>query len=143
MYSNIRNVQGRVSEYIMKNKKVNNNSNEKKEDDKLQKKNDLVNPNENASISNLWQQYSPIAWSETYNEYINYTRRMTEIYNEYAKSSQRMTQLYKELAANAEKMTELYEESVNSTEKMTKYWLHFLWTKPMSKNKEGKQEDQK
>src|SRR3546814_7352912 len=61
---------------------------EKKEDDKLKKENDLVNHNEMASISNLWQQYSPMAWSETYNEYINYTRRMTEIYNEYAKSSQ-------------------------------------------------------
>jgi hypothetical protein len=44
-----------------------------------------------------------------------------------------MTQLYKELAANAEKMTELYKESANSTEKMTKYWLQFLWMKPMSK----------
>jgi hypothetical protein len=64
----------------MKNKKVNNNSNEKKEDDKLKKKNDLINPNENASISNLWQQYSPMALSETYNEYINYTR-MTEIFD--------------------------------------------------------------
>lgn len=125
----------------MKNKKVNNNSNEKKEDDKL-KKNDLVNPNEIASISNLWQQYSPMAWSKTYNEYINYTRRMTELYKEYAKSSQRMTQLYKELAANAEKMTELYKESANSTEKMTKYWLDLLWMKPLSKNKEGKQEEQ-
>ena len=60
------------------------------------------------------------------------------IYNEYAKSSQRMTQLYKELAANAEKMAELYKESANSTEKMTKYWLHFLWMKPLSRNKEGK-----
>ena len=126
----------------MKNKKVNNNSNEQNEDDKLKKKNDLVNPNEIASISNLWQQFSPMAWSETYNEYINYTRRMTEIYNEYAKSSQRMTQLYKELAANAEKMTELYKESANSTEKMTKYWLDLLWMKPLSKNKEGKQEEQ-
>jgi hypothetical protein len=38
--------------YIMKNKKAINNSDEKKEDDKL-KKNDLVNPNEIASISNL------------------------------------------------------------------------------------------
>ena len=96
-----------VSEYIMKNEKANNNSNEKKEDDRLKMNNDLVNPNEIASISNLWQQYSPMAWSEIYNEYINYTRRMTEIYNEYAESSQRMTQLYKELVANAEKMTEI------------------------------------
>jgi hypothetical protein len=128
----------------MKNKKASNKSSEKKEDDKLKKKNGLVDPNEIGSISNnipLWQQYSPMAWSETYNEYVNYTRRMTEIYNEYAKSSQRMTQLYKELAANSEKMTELYKESANSTEKMTKYWLHFLWMKPMSKNKERTQEE--
>jgi len=126
----------------MKNKKANNNSIEKKEDGKLKKKSDLVNPNEIASVSYLWQQYSPMAWSETYNEYINYTRRMTELYKEYAKSSQRMTQLFKELAANAEKMTELYKESANRTEKMTKYWLHFLWMKPLSKNKEGQQEKQ-
>jgi hypothetical protein len=125
----------------MKNKKANDNSNEKKEDDKLKKQNDLVSPNEIVSNSNLWQQYFPMAWSEMYNEYINYTRRMTEIYNEYAKSSQRMTQLYKELAANAEKMTKLYKESANSTEKMTKYWLHLLWMKPLSKNKEGKREE--
>ena len=125
----------------MKNKtaKSSNNSNEKKEDDnKPMRKDDLANLNEIASISNLLQKYSPVAWSEMYNEYINYTRRMTEIYKEYAKSSQRMTQLYKELAANAEKMTELYKESANSTEKMTKYWLHFLWMNPLSRNKEGK-----
>ena len=108
----------------------------------MKKKNGLASFNEIASNSNLWQQYSPMAWSETYNEYINYTRRMTEIYNEYAKSSQKMTQLFKELAANAEKMTELYKESANSTEKMTKYWLHLLWAKPLSKNNEGKQEEQ-
>ena len=64
----------------------------KKEDDKL-KKNGLVSPNEIGSASNLWQQYSPMAWNEMYDEYINYTRRMTEIYNEYTRSSQRMTQL--------------------------------------------------
>lgn len=121
----------------MKNKKADNNSNVERS--KLKKKNDLANPNENTSISNFWQQYSPMAWSEIYNEYINYTRRMTEIYNEYAKSSQRMTELYKELAANAEKMTELYKESANRTEKMTRYWLQLLWMKPMSKNKKETQ----
>ena len=57
------------------------------------KKNGLVSPNEIASNSNLWQQYSPMVWSEMYNEYINYTRRMTEIYNEYAKSSEDDTAL--------------------------------------------------
>ena len=35
-----------------------------------------ASPNEIGSNSNLWQQYSPMAWSEMYNEYINYTRRM-------------------------------------------------------------------
>jgi hypothetical protein len=70
----------------MNNKKadITNSSNEKKEDDKLKKKNYLVSPNENGSNSNLWHQYSPMGWSEMYNEYINYARRMTEIYNEYA-----------------------------------------------------------
>jgi hypothetical protein len=58
----------------MKNKIAKNKSNERKEDDKLK------NKNETASTSNLWQQYSPMAWSEMYNEYINYTRRMTEIF---------------------------------------------------------------
>jgi hypothetical protein len=134
----------------MKDKRGNNNnSNDKKEeeDDKLRKKknkynNFLANPNAIASnSSNLWQQYSPMAWSEIYNEYINYIRRMTEIYNEYAKSSQRMTDLYKELAANAEKMTELYKESANSTEKMSKHWLNFIWMKPLSKNKRQEKQE--
>jgi len=43
--------------------------------------------------------------------------------------------MYKELFANAERMTELYKESANRTERMTKRWLHFLWMKPLSKNK--------
>jgi hypothetical protein len=119
----------------MRSKKIRSTDNEK-EGDKMEKKDDLVNQNEIASISNLWKQYPPLAWSQAYNEYIDYTRRMTQIYNECAKSSQRMTQLYKELAANAEKMTELYRESANRTGKMTKYWLHFLWMKPQAKNVE-------
>ena len=40
------------------------------------------------NIRNVLQKYSPMAWSEMYNEYINYTRKMTNIYNEYAKSSE-------------------------------------------------------
>jgi hypothetical protein len=92
-----------------------------------------INANTAKSITNLWQQYSPTAWSEMYNEYVKYTIRMTEIYQEYAKSSERMTELYKELAINAEKMTELYKESAKNTEKMTKYWLnYFSWMKPLS-----------
>jgi NAD(P)H-nitrite reductase large subunit len=88
-------------------------------------------------ITDLWQRYSPTAWSEMYNEYVKYAARMTEIYQEYAKSSERMTELYKELAMNAEKMTELYKESAKRTEKMSKYWLNLtFWIKPLSENKE-------
>jgi hypothetical protein len=34
------------------------------------------------SITDLWQQYSPMAWTEMYNEYIKYAARVTEIYQE-------------------------------------------------------------
>jgi hypothetical protein len=121
----------------MKNKKTSSNASDKKaEEDRLKNKNGLIDPSKIDSISNLWQKYSPIAWSEIYSEYVSYTRRMTEIYNEYAKSSHRMAELYKELAANTEKMTELYKESAKSTEKMTKYWVDFLWMKPLAEDKE-------
>jgi hypothetical protein len=70
----------------MKDTHANNNNNNKEEDDdKLKKKNnknnDLTNPDAIASNSNLWQRYPPIAWSEIYNEYVNYTKGMTEMYN--------------------------------------------------------------
>jgi hypothetical protein len=86
-------------------------------------KKNLNNPNQFKSIADWWQQYSPLAFGEMYNEYIEYTTKMTEIYKEYIKSSERMTELYKDLAVNTERMTELYRESVTSTERMTKYWL--------------------
>jgi len=32
----------------------------------------------------LWkQQYSPLVWSEMYNEYVKYAKRNAEIYDEY------------------------------------------------------------
>ena len=64
--------------------------------------------NKEGTSDEVWRQYSPMAWSETYSEFVKYTKRMTEIYYEYAGSSQRMTDRYKDLAANAERMTELY-----------------------------------
>jgi esterase/lipase len=94
-------------------------------------KNDLTHSNQFTPIMPLWQQFSPVAWSNMYNEYIKYTTRMTEIYNEYIKSSERMVELYKELAANTHRMTELYKESAKSTEKITNYWSDFFW-KPLS-----------
>ena len=86
-------------------------------------KKNLNDHNQFKSITDWWQQYSPLALGEMYNEYIEYTATMTEIYKEYIKSSERMTELYKELAVNTERMTELYKEYVKSTERMTKYWL--------------------
>ncbi|HEY9385736.1 MAG TPA: hypothetical protein VIP70_01745 [Nitrososphaeraceae archaeon] len=62
-----------------------NNKNKKEDDDKLKKKNnknnDLANLDAITSNNNLWQQYSPMPWSDIYNEYVNYTKGMTEIYN--------------------------------------------------------------
>ena len=130
----------------MENRQDSSNNNDNK-NHKKKKKNDSnfidINANTAKSITNLWQQYSPTAWSEMYNEYVKYTIRMTEIYQEYAKSSERMTELYKELAINAEKVTELYKESAKNTEKMTKYWLdYFSWMKPLSENKEEKEKQE-
>jgi predicted nuclease with TOPRIM domain len=111
----------------------NSNDNNKKA---YNKSNNAAEPNAIMStIADLWQRYSPLSWSEMYNEYVNYMARMTEIYDEYAESSQRMTELYKEMAANAERMTELYKESAKSTEKMSKKWLNQFW-KPLSEKEE-------
>ena len=102
-------------------------------------KNNLTHPNQFTPFIPLWQQYSPMAWNNMYNEYIKYTARMTEIYKEYIKSSERLTELYKELAANTQRMTELYKESAKSTERISKYWLDFFW-KPLSAAKEEGEE---
>ena len=98
------------------------------------------NPNQFKPIADWWQQYSPLALGEMYNEYIRYTASMAEIYKEYIKSSEIMTELYKELAANTERMTELYKESVKSTERMTKYWLNkFPQHSPSKEQKKERQ----
>jgi hypothetical protein len=108
-----------------------NQEDSKNKNDNNKKRKHFTDVDTNAvnSITDLWQQYSPMAWTEMYNEYIKYTVRMTEIYQEYAKSSERMTELYK--------------ESAKSTEKMTKYWLnYFSWMKPLSENKEKKEKQE-
>ena len=128
----------------MKNKRPSDNNGRKEEGDdgkkEKEEKNELAYSNASTSITDLWQQYSPSAWTEMYGEFLKYTTRMSEIYHEYAKSSEIMTALYKELAANAEKMTELYKESANSTEVMTKSWLHFFGIKSLSKNNKEQEE---
>ena len=118
----------------MKKEEGHSNDSTKKENDK---NTSFVDPNFiTPTIAALWQRYSPLAWSEMYNEYVNYTARMTEIYDEYAKTSQRMTELYKEMATNAERMTELYKESAKSTERMSKNWLNYFWKPLAEKGKE-------
>jgi hypothetical protein len=125
----------------MKNKRPSDNNGRKEEgDEEKEEKNELAYSNASTSITDLWQQYSPSAWTEMYSEFLKYTTRMSEIYHEYAKRSEIMTALYKELAANAEKMTELYKESANGTEVMTKSWLHFFGIKSLSKNNEEQEE---
>ena len=126
----------------MKNKRTsdNNGTKEEGEEEGKEEKNELPYSNESTSITDLWRQYSPSAWTEMYSEFLKYTTRMSEIYHEYAKSSEIMTALYKELAANAEKMTELYKESAKDTEVMTKSWLHFFGIKSLSKNNEEQEE---
>jgi hypothetical protein len=108
-----------VSVNIMENQGQGNDNNNKNKEEK-----NLTDPDQFKSITDWWQRNSPLAWSETYNEYLKYTTSMTEIYKEYIKNSERMTELYKELAVNTERMTELYKESVKGTERMTKYWLN-------------------
>ena len=125
----------------MKNKRPSDNNGGKEEgDEEKEGKNELAYSNVSTSITDLWQQYSPSAWTEMYSEFLKYTTRMSEIYHEYAKSSEIMTALYKELAANAEKMTELYMESAKGTEVMTKSWLHFFGIKSLSKNNKEQEE---
>jgi hypothetical protein len=121
----------------MKNKRPSDNNGRKEEGDEEK---EVAHSNISTSITDLWQPYSPSAWTEMYSEFLKYTTRMSEIYHEYAKSSETMTALYKELAANAEKMTELYKESAKDTEEMTKSWLHFFGIKSLSKNNEEQEE---
>src|SRR6186713_2632380 len=128
----------------MKNKRPSDNNGRKEEGDdgkkEKEEKNELAYSNASTSITDLWQQYSPSAWTEMYSEFLKYTTRMSEIYHEYAKRSEIMSALYKELAANAEKMTELYKESANGTEVITRSWLNFFGIKSLSKNNEEQEE---
>lgn len=113
-----------------------------KEDASDDKKDFTDDSNSVKSTTDLWQQYSPMSWSEIYSEFLKYTKRMTEIYYEYAGSSQRMRDLYRDLAANAEKMTELYKESGKCTEEMNKCWLNYIWMNPWSRNSKETQKHQ-
>ena len=78
-----------------------------------------------SSILSFWQQqYSPMKWSEMYNEYVTYAKRMAQINDEFVKRSRRMTELYMELSEHSQRMSELYKESIGITETAYKKWLN-------------------
>ena len=85
----------------------------------------------------FWQQYSPTAWIDMYNESIRNVERINELYKESVKSTERMIELYKETAKNTEKVTYLYKESVKSTERMIRYWQDLFQNPWWPPTKEG------
>ena len=103
----------------MKNKRRErrNSSRDTGDDGDVTKTKSLDNNKENdnplsslSSILSFWQQqYSPMKWSEMYNEYVTYAKRMAQINDEFVKRSRRMTELYMELSEHSQRMSELYK----------------------------------
>ena len=118
----------------MKNKRRErrNSSRDTGDDGDVTKTKSLDNNKENdnplsslSSILSFWQQqYSPMKWSEMYNEYVTYAKRMAQINDEFVKRSRRMTKLYMELSEHSKRMSELYKESIGITETAYKKWLN-------------------
>lgn len=63
----------------MENQGQGKNNKDNKEDE------NFTSSFQSKSITEWWQQYSPLAWVELYNEYIRYTTSMSKIYKEYIK----------------------------------------------------------
>src|ERR671910_147423 len=82
---------------VVKNKRrIGRRNGSKNRDQK--KSGGLEYPSSLASILSFWQQqYFPTRWNETYNEYVNYAKRMAQINEEFVTRSQRMSQLYIEI----------------------------------------------
>jgi hypothetical protein len=101
-----------------------NNRDQKESGDLEYRKNNDATTSSLASILSFWQQqYFPMRWNETYNEYIIYTKRMAQINEELVTRSQRTTQLYIELSENAQRINELFKESIEITEAAYGNWL--------------------
>jgi hypothetical protein len=82
-----------------------------------------------ASVLSFWQQqYFPMRWNETYNEYVTYAKRMAQINEEFVTRSQRMAQLYIELSENAQRINELFKESIEITEAAYRNWLNTCYS---------------
>lgn len=114
------------------------------------RKNDSTPTSWVASILSFWQQQLlSMKWSEMYNEYVTYAKRMAQINEEFVKRSQRMTHLYIELSYDAQRMNELYKESIEITEAAYKNWLSAccsFWNKnelSPATVKEGKKDAQR
>lgn len=86
-----------------------------------------LNYNSTSSISpmlSFWQQIFPVKWSEFYNEYLAYAKRIARINEEIIERSLKMTQLCIELSENAQHLNELYVESIKIAEATYKTWLN-------------------
>jgi len=68
---------------VEKQGKVKNNINNNEE-------RNMNYPNQFRLIMDWWQQNSPIAWREMYDEYITSITSITEIYKDYIKRSEKM-----------------------------------------------------
>ena len=101
-----------------------NNRDQKERRDLQYRKSNDATTSSLASILSFWQQqYFPMRWNETYNEYVIYAKRMAQINEEFVTRSQRMTQLYIELSENAQRINELFKESIEITEAAYSNWL--------------------
>ena len=129
-----------------------NNRDQKESGDLEYRKNNDATTSSLASIFPFWQQqYFPMRWNETYNEYVIYTKRMAQINEEFVTRSQRMSQLYIELSENAQRINELFKESIEITEAAYSNWLkacYSFWNgnrnksqlpSVMEKNEKGKE----
>src|SRR5918994_5786885 len=108
---------------VVKNKRrIGRRNGSKNRDQK--KSGGLEYPSPLASVFSFWQQqYFPMRWNETYNEYVIYAKRMAQINEEFVTRSQRMSQLYIELSENAQRINELFKDSIEITEAVYSNWL--------------------
>ena len=111
-----------------KSKKHSINLNEKKNDGLEYQKNNSFNTSILGSILSFWeQQYFPTRWSQMYNQYTVYAKRMVQINEEFIVRSQRIAQLCIELSENSQRINELFKESIKLTEVIYKDWLNAFY----------------
>lgn len=105
---------------------------------------DYISTSSIAPILSFWQQQIfPMKWSEFYEEYLAYAKRMARINEEIIERSLKMTQLCIELSENAQHLNELYMESIEIAEATYKAWLNVtfnFWNRNEASNSIKKNE---